>query len=117
MVPAKHVTRSHGQNAAAIIVAMSALLPSLALAVLLEARHYAPAEGCDTVVIGECHDDPVAHALEAYVLVALSARRERTAVSLEMFEQVASITILSLSCTPSQPRARLGSHPGARSSR
>ena len=36
------------------IVAMSALLPSLALAVLLEARHYAPAEGCDTVLNAFC---------------------------------------------------------------
>ena len=52
----KHVTRSHGQNPQhfALIVAMSALLPSLALAVLLEARHYAPAEGCDTVLNAFC---------------------------------------------------------------
>ena len=33
---------------------MPALLLSLALAVLLEARHYAPAEGCDTVLNAFC---------------------------------------------------------------
>ena len=44
------------------------------------------AASCDAVLIGECHDDPVAHSLEAYFLISLAARREATALSLEMFE-------------------------------
>lgn len=38
------------------------------------------------VLFGECHDDPVAHSLEAFLLVSLAAQREATALSLEMFE-------------------------------
>ena len=45
--------KPRGQRRAAI-VAMAALLPSLALAAPLEARHYAPAEGCDTVLNAFC---------------------------------------------------------------
>ena len=39
----------------------------------------------DVVVLGEVHDDPVGHALEAYVLAKLAARRP-VALSLEMFD-------------------------------
>ena len=45
------------------------------------------AEASDVVLLGECHDDPIAHSLEAYLLVSLAARRERVALSLEMFER------------------------------
>ena len=40
----------------------------------------------EVVVLGECHDDPIAHSLEAYVLVALAARVDELCLSLEMFE-------------------------------
>jgi TPR repeat protein len=36
---------------------------------------------CDVVLLGECHDDPVAHSLEAYVLVSLAARRPKVTTS------------------------------------
>ena len=42
-------------------------------------------EGADVVLVGECHDDPIAHVIEAYFLVSLAARRP-CRLSLEMFE-------------------------------
>ena len=45
----------------------------------------AAAERADALLLGETHDDPVAHQLELYLLIALTQRRP-TSVSLEMFE-------------------------------
>ena len=45
------------------------------------------ASKADVVLLGECHDDPVAHSLEAYVLISLAARRPKALLSLEMFER------------------------------
>jgi len=42
---------------------------------------------CDVVLLGECHDDRVAHELERYVLTSLAARRASCTLSLEMFER------------------------------
>lgn len=53
----------------------------------------AAAEDAEVVVIGECHDDPVAHALEMFVLVSLAARRDRCGLSLEMFETDAQLVL------------------------
>lgn len=47
----------------------------------------AEARGAEVVLLGESHDDPVAHSLEAYILVSLAAARDRCALSLEMFER------------------------------
>lgn len=44
-------------------------------------------ERCDVVMLGECHDDPVAHSLEAFLLVSLASRRQKSALSLECFER------------------------------
>lgn len=43
------------------------------------------AQTCDVVVVGETHDDPVAHQLQLYMLMALQQTR-RCVLSLEMFE-------------------------------
>lgn len=46
------------------------------------------AEKVDVVVVGETHDDPVAHQLELYMLVALHRQTNgRCRLSLEMFER------------------------------
>ena len=42
---------------------------------------------CEVVHLGECHDDPIAHSLEAYILVSLAARRDQCGLSLEMIER------------------------------
>lgn len=41
----------------------------------------------DVVLLGECHDDPIAHSIEAFVLISLAARRDKCGLSLEMFER------------------------------
>lgn len=43
------------------------------------------AEKVDVVLVGETHDDPVAHQIELYLLMALSGRR-KLQLSMEMFE-------------------------------
>ena len=45
------------------------------------------ASDCDVVLLGETHDDPIAHSLEAFLLISLAARREKVTLSLEMFER------------------------------
>lgn len=45
------------------------------------------AAASDVVLVGECHDDPVAHSLELYLVTALAARCPDVVLSLEMFER------------------------------
>jgi len=47
----------------------------------------AEAASSDVVLLGECHDDPVAHHLEAFLLISLAAVRPEVVLSLEMFER------------------------------
>ncbi|EOD04503.1 hypothetical protein EMIHUDRAFT_453837 [Emiliania huxleyi CCMP1516] len=44
----------------------------------------AEAASSDVVLLGECHDDPVAHHLEAFLLISLAAVRPEVVLSLEM---------------------------------
>ena len=37
----------------------------------------AEAAESDVVLLGECHDDPIAHSIEAFVLISLAARRDK----------------------------------------
>ena len=53
----------------------------------------AAAEECAVVHLGECHDDSVAHSLEAFVLISLAARREKVGLSLEMFERDTQVVL------------------------
>ena len=46
----------------------------------------AEAASSDVVLLGECHDDPVAHHLEAFLLISLAAVRPEVVLSLEMFD-------------------------------
>ena len=43
----------------------------------------AEAAESDVVLLGECHDDPIAHSLEAFVLISLAARRDKCGLSLD----------------------------------